>query len=330
MMIERIDRRLSVAPMMAHTDRHFRYLLRLISRRVMLYTEMIPAGALLHGNAKRRLEFDMAEHPVGIQLGGSEPAELAACATMAQDAGYGEINLNAGCPSGRVREGRFGACLMAEPGRVAECIAAMRAAVRIPVSIKIRIGIDDRDSYEHLHGFVSAVAAAGCVTFVVHARKAWLDGLSPRQNRTVPPLRHDIVHRLKRDFPTLEIILNGGINALEEVPAQLQQVDGVMIGRAACSNPFMLAQADSLVFGSSEPAPDRARVLRRYVDYAATQLARGVDLQRLVRHAQGLFYGQPGAAAWRRQLGAATDPELGTRVFELALEKTLPAEAIAA
>src|SRR5690606_11271170 len=218
--------------MMRHTDRHLRYLLRLVSRRVMLYTEMLTAPALIHGNAPRRLEFDASEHPVGVQFGGSDPDQLRRCALMAVDAGFDEINLNCGCPSPRVTDGRFGACLMAEPDLVAECVAAMASAASIPVTGKSRIGIDGNESYEDLCRFVGTVASAGCRTFVVHARTAWLKGLSPSQNRRVPPLRHDLVHRLKRDFPHLEIIINGGIASVADVQSHLAHVDGVMIGRA--------------------------------------------------------------------------------------------------
>ncbi|MDX1433449.1 MAG: tRNA dihydrouridine(20/20a) synthase DusA, partial [Gammaproteobacteria bacterium] len=220
-----VDRRLSVAPMMARTDRHCRYLLRLVTRRTLLYTEMVTSGALLHGPRARLLAFDPAERPLALQVGGSEPAELAACARLAADHGFDEINMNVGCPSPRVHAGRFGACLMAEPDRVAECVAAMRAATDIAVTVKTRIGVDERDSYDALADFVARVAAAGCATFVVHARKAWLSGLSPRENRNVPPLRHAVVHRLKRDFPDLGIVINGGIRTLDQVRDHLERVD---------------------------------------------------------------------------------------------------------
>lgn len=300
------DRRLSVAPMMNHTDRHFRMLLRIISRRTLLYTEMIPAGALLHRDGARRLEHDAAEHPVGIQLGGSDPGALARCAQLAESAGFDEVNLNVGCPSDRVQEARFGACLMAEPELVADCVAAMAAVVAIPVTVKSRIGIDDRDSYEHLADFVSRVSAAGCRTFIVHARKAWLKGVSPRGNRQLPPLQYPVVYRLKRDFPHLEIVINGGIASLDDAAVHLRHIDGVMIGRAACSNPYLLHGADARIFGDAAPAGTRVEVLRRYADYAERQLARGAGMQHLARHVAGLFQGQPRARAFRRRLAEYT------------------------
>jgi len=297
-----IDHRLSIAPMMTHTDRHFRYFLRLISRRVMLYTEMITTGALVHGRQYRRLEFDAAEHPLGVQLGGSDPAELAVCARLAEDAGYDEINLNIGCPSDRVQTGQFGACLMAEPQRVADGVAAMTAATALPVTVKTRIGIDDRDSYQELCRFIETVAAGGCRTFIIHARKAWLQGLSPRQNRDVPPLDYPRVHRLKADYPHLEIIINGGINTLEEARTHLEHVDGAMIGRAACSNPYLLAQADAAIFNDSRHTPTRCEVLDGFMHYAEDQLASGISLHQMTRHILGLFQGQAGARLFRRHL----------------------------
>ena len=296
------DRRLSVAPMMNHTDRHFRTLLRLISRHVMLYTDMITTGALLHGPAERRLAHGAAEHPLGLQLGGSDPVALAHCAQLAEAAGFNEVNLNVGCPSDRVQEARFGACLMAKPILVAECIAAMTGAVMIPVTVKTRIGIDDRDRYEDLAGFIATVHTAGCRTFVIHARKAWLQGLSPRENRHLPPLQYTMVYRLKRDFPHLEIILNGGVASLDEAAAHLQHVDGLMIGRAACSNPYLLQDADRRLYGDATPPRRRQDVLRQYVDYAAEQVAAGVSVHHVVRHTTGLFQGLPGARAFRRHL----------------------------
>jgi len=296
------NRRLSVAPMMNHTDRHFRMLLRLISRHVMLYTEMITTGALLYGPAGRRLAHAEAEHPLGLQLGGSDPGALARCAQLAESCGFNEVNLNVGCPSDRVQEARFGACLMAEPDLVAECVAAMAGAVSIPVTVKTRIGVDNRDSYDELAEFVATVNAAGCDTFVIHARKAWLKGLSPRENRHLPPLQYATVYRLKRDFPGLEIILNGGISSLDEAAIHLPHVDGVMIGRAACSNPYLLQEADRRLFGDPTPPRRREEVLRRYVDYAAEQVAAGVSVHHVARHATGLFQGLPGARAFRRHL----------------------------
>jgi tRNA-dihydrouridine synthase A len=313
------DRRLCVAPMMAHTDRHFRFLLRLISSRVMLYTEMLTTGALLRGDPARRLAFDPAEHPVGIQLGGSDPRALAESARIAEGAGFDEVNLNVGCPSDRVSSGRFGACLMAEPELVAECAASMLAAVRIPVSVKSRIGIDDRDGYEDLARFVGIVAAAGCNIFIVHARKAWLRGLSPRQNREVPPLRLDLVHRLKREFPHLEIIVNGGVGSLEEARRQLAGVDGVMIGRAACVNPYLLAGADREIFGMGAGLPSRRAVFSRFVDYAEARFAEGEAVHHVARHALGLLQGQPGARSFRRLLSSRPrDPGVLREALEFA------------
>jgi tRNA-dihydrouridine synthase A len=310
------DRRLCIAPMMTHTDRHFRYLLRLISRRVMLYTEMVTTGALIHGGQRQRLEYNESEHPLGLQLGGAVPRELAEAARLAEDHGYDEVNLNIGCPSDRVRTGRFGACLMAEPQRVAECIAAMAAAVTVPVTVKTRTGIDHRDSYADLHHFVATVADSGCRTFIIHARKAWLQGLSPRQNRDIPPLNYDRVNRIKADFPNLEVIINGGIHTLEQALGLLSHVDGVMIGRAACNNPYMLANADALLFGDPRPAPSRQSVLDDFMHYAEAQLSHGVSLHSMTRHLLGLYQGKTGARAFRRHLSEkAVRPEAGIEVL---------------
>lgn len=288
--------------MMGYTDRHFRYLLRLISPRVRLYTEMVTTGALLRGDSARLLRFHDCEHPLALQLGGSDPLALARCAKLGAAAGYDEINLNVGCPSGRVQHARFGACLMARPELVAHCVNAMCAAVDIPVTVKTRIGIDDLDAYEHLHRFTDAVARAGCATLIVHARKAWLRGLSPRENRKLPPLRYDTVYRLKHDFPDLEIVINGGIETLEDAVMHRRQVDGAMLGRVVCRDPYLLARADELLFGNSRKPPDRMDVLGRYVEYAATQLQEGVSLHQITRHVLGLFLGQTGARAFRRHL----------------------------
>ena len=258
-MISPLDRRLSVAPMLDWTDRHCRYFLRLITRRTLLYTEMVTTGALIHGDRERHLGFDPAEHPVALQLGGSDPESLAACARLGADRGYDEINLNVGCPSDRVQNGRFGACLMAEPRLVAECVAAMKGRVAIPVTVKTRIGIDNRDSYEELVEFVTEIAAAGCDALIVHARKAWLQGLSPKENRDIPPLRYDLVERLKGDFPGLSISINGGVTTLAQASDLLQRLDGVMIGREAYQNPWVLAQADQVIFGDPDASPRRPR-----------------------------------------------------------------------
>jgi tRNA-dihydrouridine synthase A len=301
-----LDRRLSVAPMMDWTDRHCRYFLRLISRRTLLYTEMVTTGALLHGDRERFLRFDPAEHPVALQLGGSEPEAMAACARMGENWGYDEVNMNVGCPSDRVQSGRFGACLMAEPQLVADCVAAMKDAVLIPVTVKTRIGIDHRDSYEALRVFVEAIAQAGCDALIVHARKAWLQGLSPKENREVPPLRYDLVEQLKRDFPALSISINGGIRSLEQALSLLRRLDGVMIGREAYQNPWMLAAADHVVFEDSAPRRTRHAVLRAFVPYVERQLAEGVPLSAMTRHVLGLFNGQRGARGWRRWISENT------------------------
>ena len=297
-----IDRRLSVAPMMDHTDRHQRYLLRLITAQTVLYTEMIVTGALLRGERSRLLAFDPLEHPLALQLGGSDPRDMAVCARLAESAGFDEVNINVGCPSSRVQRGRFGACLMAEPDLVAACVSAMRAAVSLPVTVKTRIGIDDADAYEDLARFVTTVAATGCTTFIVHARKAWLSGLSPKDNRTIPPLHYDRVHRLKSDFPHLEIIINGGITSLQAVGEQLALVDGVMIGREAYHNPYLLATADADVYGCPSRVRSRADVVEQVAPYVERELAAGTRLTNMTRHLLGLFQGQPGARRWRRHL----------------------------
>jgi len=311
-----VDHSLSIAPMMTHTDRHFRYFLRLISKRVMLYTEMITTGALVHGRQYRRLEFHPAEHPLGVQLGGSDPDELAACARLAGDYGYDEINLNIGCPSDRVQTGQFGACLMAAPQRVADGVAAMTAATALPVTVKTRIGIDDRDSYADLCRFVESVAAGGCRTFIIHARKAWLQGLSPRQNRDIPPLDYPRVYRLKTDYPHLKIVINGGTNTLDDAHTHLEHVDGAMIGRAACINPCLLAEADAAIFNDQRPTPTRREILDAYMHYAEEQLAAGVSLHQMTRHLLGLFQGQAGARAFRRHLSEkAVSPDANIEVL---------------
>jgi tRNA-dihydrouridine synthase A len=288
--------------MMEWTDRHCRYFLRQLSRHCRLYSEMVTSAALLRGDPERCLAFHPAEHPLALQLGGSDPDELAAAACLGEAQGYDEINLNLGCPSDRVRFGRFGACLMAEPDRVAECVAAMTAAVSVPVTVKMRIGIDDRDSYEALAAFVERLAGAGCRTFIVHARKAILQGLSPKENRNVPPLRYDVVYRLKNDFPGLTIILNGGIAHLDEVAAHLGRVDGVMLGRAAYHNPYVLAWVDTRFFADPWPVPNRALIVERMLPYIERELAAGTTLNAVARHMLGLFQGVPGARAWRRHL----------------------------
>jgi len=294
--------RLSVAPMMEWTDRHDRYFLRLLSRHTRLYTEMVTAAALLHGDAARLLGFDGREHPLALQLGGSDPAALARAAALGEAEGYDEINLNVGCPSDRVQEGRFGACLMAEPALVADCVAAMRARVKIPVTVKHRLGIDDHDSYEFTHRFVDTVRQAGCGVFIVHARKAILAGLSPKENREVPPLVYGNVYRLKRDFPALVIALNGGVKSLAESAAHLQQVDGVMIGREAYHNPYLLAAADATLFEDRHEVPTRADIIDAMIPYIERAQAQGHSLHSITRHMLGLYHGVPGARTFRRIL----------------------------
>ena len=297
-----IDRRFCVAPMMDCTDRHERYFLRLISRCAVLYTEMVTAAAVLHGDLRMLLSFDETEHPVALQLGGSDPADLASAARIGEDFGYDEINLNVGCPSDRVQSGRFGACLMAEPELVRDCVSAMQECVDVPVTVKTRTGIDDRDSYEELCDFVERVSEAPCGTFIIHARKAWLQGLSPKQNREVPPLHYELVHRLKQDYPDLEILVNGGIKTLDEVEEQLEYVDGVMLGRAAYENPYLLSGVDERVYGRSDEVLSRREVVREFARYAERQLDGGTRLHQMTRHITGLFAGMPGARKWRRTL----------------------------
>lgn len=293
--------RMSVAPMMDWTDRHCRYFHRLLSRRARLYTEMVTTGALLHGDVPRHLDFDETEHPVALQLGGSEPGDLAYCARLGEHRGYDEINLNCGCPSERVQRGAFGACLMAEPQLVADCIKAMVDAVSIPVTVKHRIGIDKTESYEFVRDFVGTVARAGCGVFIVHARNAWLKGLSPKENREVPPLRYDIVHRLKQEFPSLVIAVNGGITTDEQVREQLRLVDGVMIGREAYHHPWWLAGWDADHYGGSDPAPERAEVEEAMVRYMELQAqVHGIPWSGIARHMMGLYNGLPGARRWRQ------------------------------
>ncbi len=294
--------RFSVAPMLDWTDRHCRYFLRLMSQRTLLYTEMVTTGAILHGRGDY-LSYHEAEHPLALQLGGCEPDELARCAKLAQAQGYDEINLNVGCPSDRVQNGRFGACLMASPQLVGDCVAAMKAEVTVPVTVKTRIGIDEQDSYDFLCQFLDIVSDAGCQTFIVHARKAWLSGLSPKENREIPPLDYERVYQLKRDYPHLTISLNGGIKTMAEVASHLTQVDGVMLGREAYQNPYLLANVDQLVFGESDkPILSRHQVVEHMLPYIEQELAKGNQLSHITRHMLGLFQGMIGARAWRRHL----------------------------
>lgn len=318
MMGNRSDWRFCVAPMMDGTDRHCRRLHRLLSRRARLYTEMIVAEAIVRGDRERLLGFDPFEHPVALQLGGSAPATLKAAARIGEDFGYEEINLNVGCPSDRVRSGAFGACLMKTPGLVAEGVAAMRAAVAIPVTVKCRIGVDDQDPTESLYTLVDLCAAAGCTVFIVHARKAWLDGLSPKENREVPPLDYALVRRLKADRPGLTIVLNGGIESLDEASRHLETFDGVMLGRTAYGEPSILAGVDRRLFGEAAPVPRVEDVVRDMSAYVKQAARAGTSPHHVVRHMHGLFHGRPGARAWRRLLserGAAAPPDILDRAL---------------
>lgn len=292
----------SIAPMMDRTDRHCRFFLRQMTRRSLLYTEMVVTQAIVHGDRSRLLDFDAMEKPLALQLGGDDPQQLAWCAQIAESWGYDEVNLNVGCPSDRVQSGNFGACLMAQPERVAAAVARMRSVVAIPVTVKHRIGIDDLDSYDHLHRFVEMVAAAGCERFTVHARKAWLQGLSPKENRTIPPLKYDWVYRLKQDFPRLIIEVNGGITTTAAIADHLTQVDGVMIGRAAYDDPCLLATVDREFFGEMAPPPTRRQVVEAMVPYVERWCDRGLKLHAISRHLLGLFAGQPGTKAWKRHI----------------------------
>ncbi|WP_244939544.1 tRNA dihydrouridine(20/20a) synthase DusA [Azospirillum doebereinerae] len=302
--------------MMDWTDRHCRTFHRLLSRNTLLYTEMVTTGAVLHGDRERLLGFDAVEHPVALQLGGSDPADLAACARIAEDWGYDEVNLNVGCPSDRVQSGRFGACLMAEPDLVARLIGAMRDAVSIPVTVKSRIAIDEMEEWPTLDRFVRTVSATGCTHFIVHARKAWLKGLSPKENRDVPPLRYDLVHRLKQENPHLTIAINGGIRSLDEAEQHLTTFDSVMIGRAAYETPYLLADADRRLFGGA-PGPDRHAVVDAMIPYVEDRLSRGTPLSAITRHMLGLFQGLVGARAWRRHISEnAHRPGAGPEVLQ--------------
>ena len=294
----------SVAPMMDWTDRHCRVFHRLLSRRALLYTEMVTTGAVIHGDRKRLLGFDASEHPVALQLGGSDPADLATSARIGEDFGYDEINLNVGCPSDRVKDGRFGACLMAEPELVAACVAAMKRAVRIPVTVKCRIGIDDQDPELALDTLADAVVDAGADALIVHARKAWLNGLSPKENREIPPLRYDVAAQLKADFPDLELVLNGGIKTLDECRTHLQTFDGVMLGREAYHNPYLLAEVDQQLFGSSAPVVSRAEAMEKLRPYIVAHMESGGAMHHITRHILGLGQGFPGARRFRQLLSA--------------------------
>ena len=311
----------SIAPMLDWTDRHCRYFHRLMTKQALLYTEMVTTGAIIHGDKPRHLDFNPEEHPVALQLGGSDPKDLATCSKMGQEWGYDEINLNVGCPSDRVQSGSFGACLMKDPNIVSDCVKAMRDAVTIPITVKHRIGVDDHDSYEELVEFVGTVSEAGCDTFIIHARKAWLQGLSPKENREIPPLMYDVVYQIKQEFPQLKIIVNGGILTLEETEQHLEHCDGVMIGREAYQNPWMLANIDQRLFGEDNPVSSRYEVVEQMIPYVERHLANGGRVNHISRHILGLFNNQPGARRWRRVLsekGCGSDADAS--VLKEALE----------
>ena len=314
--------RLSVAPMLDWTDRHCRYFHRLLSQQTLLYTEMITTGAILHGKGDF-LEYNEQEHPLALQLGGSNPVDLAACAKLAGERGYDEINLNVGCPSDRVQNGRFGACLMGEPELVAECVSAMKQVTDIPITVKTRIGIDDQDSYEFLTQFVSTVSEkGGCEQFTIHARKAWLSGLSPKENREIPPLDYDRAYQIKKDFSDLVIAVNGGITTLEQTKEHLQHLDGVMIGREAYHSPFILAEVDQQIFGLDTPIKKRSQVVEEMYPYIERELSKGASLGHISRHMLGLFQSMPGARQWRRYISEnAHKKGAGIEVVQTALAK---------
>lgn len=315
-----LNRRFSVAPMMDYTDRYCRYFHRLLSKETLLYTEMVTTGALIHGDRQRHLYYDETEHPIALQLGGSDPTDLATSARLAKDYQYDEINLNCGCPSDRVQSGKFGATLMNDAPLVADCFRAMQDAANIPVTIKHRIGIDEQDSYQFLCDFIGTVAEAGCLTFIVHARKAWLKGLSPKQNREIPPLDYDRIYQLKKDFPQLEIIINGGIKTLSEAVNHLDHVDGVMMGREAYHNPYLLADVDRTIYHSDRPAPTRLQVLEQFSNFVLEELESGVKLSHMTRHILGLYQGLPGARKFRRHISEnAHLPDATTEVLHQAL-----------
>lgn len=314
--------RLSVAPMLDWTDRHCRYFHRLLSQQTLLYTEMVTTGAILHGKGDF-LEYSEQEHPLALQLGGSNPVDLAACAKLAAERGYDEVNLNVGCPSDRVQNGRFGACLMAEPELVADCVSAMKEVTDIPITVKTRIGIDDQDSYEFLTKFISTVSEkGGCEQFTIHARKAWLSGLSPKENREIPPLDYDRAYQIKKDFSDLVIAVNGGITTLEQTKEHLQHLDGVMIGREAYHSPFILAEVDQQIFGLDTPIKKRSQVVEEMYPYIERELSKGASLGHISRHMLGLFQSMPGARQWRRYISEnAHKKGAGIEVMQTALAK---------
>jgi len=310
-----LDRRFCIAPMMEWTDRHCRFFHRLLTRRALLYTEMLTTGAVLHGDRGRLLGYDPAEHPLALQLGGADPQAVAACARIGAELGFDEVNLNAGCPSDRVQDGRFGACLMAEPGLVGDCVAAMKAAVAIPVTVKCRIGIDDQDPEQALETFACAVEAAGAAALVVHARKAWLQGLSPKENREIPPLDYDRVYRLKAAHPQLPIVLNGGVASVEEAVAHLAHVDGVMMGRGAYQEPWRLLAVDPVIFDDQARFASPKDAAMALLPYIEREMARGTRLHSITRHLHGLFQAVPGARAYRRHLAGAAHAQAGSQLL---------------
>ena len=315
---------IAIAPMMDWTDRHDRYFLRLITQHSLLYTEMVTTGALIHGDRARFLNFHPLEHPISLQLGGSEPQDLARCAQMGEEWGYDEINLNVGCPSDRVQAGRFGACLMVEPQLVAECVSDMQAAVKCPITVKTRIGIDEHDSYAELQHFIQTLMTeGGCSSFIIHARKAWLKGLSPRQNREIPPLRYDVVKQLKVDFPHAQFMLNGGIKTHEHIAQHMPDVDGIMLGRAAYQNPYLLATVDRDYYTSKKLILTRQQIVEKLYPYIEQHLRQGGKLKHITRHILGLFQHVAGAKRWRRHLSEyAVKSDAGIEVLQVALALT--------
>ena len=319
-----LNRRFTLAPMMDWSDRHCRMFWRSLTKDALLYTEMVTAPALINGDQQKLLRYHEAEHPIALQVGGSDPQQLAQAAKLAEQWGYDEINLNCGCPSDRVQQGTFGACLMAHPQLVADCIKAMQDACSIPVTVKHRIGIDDQEDYPHMLEFVETIAATGCKTFIVHARKAWLKGLSPKENRDIPPLRYELVYQLKKERPDLEIIINGGIDSLEDCHTHLQHVDGVMLGRSAYHNPYLLASVDQQFYGSQKMLLNREEVFQDYLPYIVNELASGTRLSHISRHILGLFHGVPGGKHFRRVISEqANKNDAGIEVLYRALAEII-------
>ncbi|MDO8954832.1 MAG: tRNA dihydrouridine(20/20a) synthase DusA [Gammaproteobacteria bacterium] len=317
--------KISVAPMMDYTDRHCRYFLRLLSKHTLLYTEMITTGAILHGNRDKLLGYDQAEHPLALQLGGSNPTDLAECAKIAEEWGYNEVNINVGCPSDRVQSGMFGLCLMAKPDLVADCVKAMKDQVGIPVTVKTRIGFDNNDSYQELLHFIQTLVNSGVDQVIIHARKGWLKGLSPKENRDIPPLDYERVYQIKRDFPTLNIGINGGIQTLAQAETHLKSIDHVMIGRSAYHDPYILMSVDQAIHQSQTPIKTRQEIIEAFMPYAEARLAEGDSIKALTRHILGLFHGEPNARLWRRMLSDTTyiTKNSGPEVINAALEATI-------